>query len=191
VLFGEGHALPGCPALLLTCGRTRCAGGDEAQLQEVDTEQQQMDSECTARWPAHLTSPACRCTSCWVRALPVASRFRPLAVPHPAEDAEQAAPCICTPRELAAMAARFLNMLLDLFGAAEAAGGFSSTAAAPRRAACAGQPCFPLHMYSFQAALPCAPPVPSSTPSPSPTTTHTPACNVPQDAPPEHAPAAG
>jgi hypothetical protein len=45
-----------------------------------------------------------------------------------AEEAEQAAPCICTPRELAAQAACFLNMLLDMFGAAEEAGGFQGTA---------------------------------------------------------------
>ena len=47
----------------------------------------------------------------------------------PAEEAEQASPCICTPRELAAQAASFLNMLLDMFGAAEEAGGFQNTAA--------------------------------------------------------------
>ncbi|KAL4855002.1 Cilia- and flagella-associated protein 45 [Chlorella vulgaris] len=40
------------------------------------------------------------------------------------EGAELAAPCCCTPRELAGTAATLLNLLLDLFGAAEAAGGF-------------------------------------------------------------------
>ncbi|KAI7840289.1 hypothetical protein COHA_006071 [Chlorella ohadii] len=37
---------------------------------------------------------------------------------------EQANPCICTPRQLAALGATLLNMLLDCFSAAEAAGGF-------------------------------------------------------------------
>ncbi|PRW59638.1 hypothetical protein C2E21_1506 [Chlorella sorokiniana] len=40
---------------------------------------------------------------------------------------EQANPCICTPRQLAALAATLLNMLLDCFSAAEAAGGFVKT----------------------------------------------------------------
>ncbi|KAL4458450.1 hypothetical protein ABPG75_013315 [Micractinium tetrahymenae] len=45
------------------------------------------------------------------------------------KEAEAAAPCICTPRELASLASLFLSMLLDLFGTAEAAGGFHSAAA--------------------------------------------------------------
>lgn len=52
----------------------------------------------------------------------------PLTPPCTAADAEeQANPCICTPRQLAAMAATLLNMLLDCFSAAEAAGGFLRT----------------------------------------------------------------
>ena len=43
-------------------------------------------------------------------------------------DDEPASPSACTPRELAAMAAAFLNASLDLFGAAEAAGGFQTGA---------------------------------------------------------------
>lgn len=42
------------------------------------------------------------------------------------EQEEQANPCICTPRELAAQAAAFLGALLDMLSAAEAAGGFSA-----------------------------------------------------------------
>ncbi|PSC68396.1 flagella associated [Micractinium conductrix] len=45
------------------------------------------------------------------------------------DKAEQAAPCICTPREMSALAACLLNMLLDLMGTAEAAGGFASAGA--------------------------------------------------------------
>ena len=56
------------------------------------------------------------------------SAYLPCLPCAPAEEAEQASPCICTPRELAAQAACFLNMLLDMFGAAEEAGGFQGTA---------------------------------------------------------------
>lgn len=53
---------------------------------------------------------------------------QPRLPPTPAADAEEPAnPCICTPRQLAALAATLLNMLLDCFSAAEAAGGFVKT----------------------------------------------------------------
>ena len=70
--------------------------------------------------------------------LPTTPRCLPACLPAclptppaclPAEEAEQASPCICTPRELASQAASFLNMLLDMFGAAEEAGGFQNPAA--------------------------------------------------------------
>ena len=55
-------------------------------------------------------------------------------------DDEPASPSACTPRELAAMAAAFLNASLDLFGAAEAAGGFQTGA---NRCGRGGGPCKP------------------------------------------------
>lgn len=67
---------------------------------------------------------------------------RALLLAATADEAAAAAPCICTPRELAALAALFLGMLLDLFGVAEAAGGFHS--AAPSRRAAALSPVWQL-----------------------------------------------
>lgn len=69
-----------------------------------------------------IALPACA-ACCHITAPPCPAPCR-----QPAADAEeQANPCICTPRQLAALAATLLNMLLDCFSAAEAAGGFVKT----------------------------------------------------------------